>query len=169
MRLFFSGPRILGIRPGVILGPGDLTGGPGKVDGAFLYAITDPRGQVKIGVTKNPRRRLDELQVGSPYQLRFLQIWATPGEGYDVELEAHVLLERFKTRGEWFKVGAANALASVELAASRLSAPLLRVSLEQVDQILVVAASQATPKRGWLRTAALCLLVLGWLRRIFRA
>lgn len=166
MKLFLTGPRFLGVRPGLILGPGDFPGS-GKVEGAFLYAIGNQQGLVKVGVTTNPRQRLATLQTAYPFPLQLLGLWATPGDGYDIEERAHSLLDHYRMRGEWFRVGTTTALASIEHAASTLSRPLLKVSLEQSDQILVAATSQ-TPGRNWFRIIVATLAALSGLAWIFR-
>ncbi len=55
-------------------------------------------GFVKIGVTVDPRRRLRQLQVMSPYELRLLG--ALPG---DHERAMHMRFRKRQVRGEWFR------------------------------------------------------------------
>ncbi|WP_318201074.1 GIY-YIG nuclease family protein [Streptomyces sp. SCL15-4] len=52
---------------------------------------------VKIGIAKDPRRRLKELQTGQPMDL-FL-MWAVEG---DYEQALHDLFAAYRHRGEWF-------------------------------------------------------------------
>lgn len=156
MHFFFTGPRTLGIRPGVVLGAADFRSRrslESPIEGSFIYIIQARERLVKIGVTTDPRARIASLQTGSPYPLTFAAITATPGTGYDIEADAHLLLQRYQLEGEWFNVSPTVALAAVEAAARGLQQPLLRVSLDRVDKILAIAqnapqGSRARP--GWL-------------------
>lgn len=38
---------------------------------AYVYVISGEHGRQKIGVSDEPRRRLAELQTGSPFALKF--------------------------------------------------------------------------------------------------
>ncbi len=52
---------------------------------------------VKIGIAKDPMRRLRELQTGQPMELRLL--WSVAG-AYEHDL--HVHFAAYRVRGEWF-------------------------------------------------------------------
>jgi len=41
-------------------------------DGQNVYVIEHEHGYVKIGVSDNPRRRVDDLQTACPYELQVL-------------------------------------------------------------------------------------------------
>ena len=67
-----------------------------------LYVIqTDITGAIKIGISNNPKRRLRQLQTGSPYKLKLLTI--VTGRG-DLERSLHTSLKPYKKacKGEWF-------------------------------------------------------------------
>jgi hypothetical protein len=67
-----------------------------------LYVIqTDITGAIKIGISNNPKRRLRQLQTGSPYKLKLLTI--VTGRG-DLERSLHASLKPYKKacKGEWF-------------------------------------------------------------------
>jgi hypothetical protein len=53
-----------------------------------------------IGVAKDPKARLKELQVGCPDELRLLGV--VEGEE-DTEESIHALLAEHRIRGEWFR------------------------------------------------------------------
>lgn len=72
---------------------------------AFLYVIGSRLGPHKVGLSANPRRRLSQLQVGSPARLilkRCQPAASTNAEA--VEGYAHWLLRESFVRGEWFSV-----------------------------------------------------------------
>ena len=52
---------------------------------------------VKIGIAKDPMRRLKELQTGQPMELRLL--WSVAG---NYENDLHVHFAAYRVRGEWF-------------------------------------------------------------------
>ena len=67
-----------------------------------LYIIqSDITGAIKIGISKNPKNRLKQLQTGSPYKLKLLTI--VNGRG-DLERSLHKSLRTYKQscKGEWF-------------------------------------------------------------------
>jgi hypothetical protein len=57
-------------------------------------------GLIKIGMSSNPRERLNLLQTGCPVELRILG--TLPG-GQPLELELHQRFAAHRVRGEWFE------------------------------------------------------------------
>lgn len=55
----------------------------------------------KIGTTINPVRRLQQVQIHSPWELRVFML--IPGS-YSLEKAFHESLEEYRTRGEWFSM-----------------------------------------------------------------
>jgi len=73
-----------------------------KPDGADLYIVqSGVTGAIKIGRSKHPKKRLEQLQTGCPYPLRLILVLENQGH---IERDLHKRLERGKTRGgeEWF-------------------------------------------------------------------
>ena len=67
-----------------------------------LYVVqSDVSGAIKIGRSKNPEKRLKQLQTGSPYKLRLLASVRNKGL---LEKSLHESLRPFKQacKGEWF-------------------------------------------------------------------
>lgn len=87
-----------------------------KARETFVYFVQQgDGGPVKIGVAKDPRNRLADLQVGSPYPLRLLCVFRTI-VAYESEL--HRTLRDYRLSGEWFEphpliLGIAEVLHSV--------------------------------------------------------
>jgi hypothetical protein len=115
---------------------------------------------IKVGVTIDPFARLTDLQVGSPYPLRFLHILATPHEGFDIEDLAHERLEPFLVRGEWFRCHPRAALSALEGAAGTLGEPVLRVTQDQAALILQTIRSQPVGLRPRSRAGRWVLRIL---------
>ena len=97
--------------------------GPGCPDPAevttrrpeFVYLIgsLDSR-LVKIGMSDDVQRRLDQLQRMSPAVLRVL--WQTEG-GRELEAALHRKLWKYRQHGEWFDFGNRDAVSLVSRAA----------------------------------------------------
>jgi Meiotically Up-regulated Gene 113 (MUG113) protein len=153
MRFFFSGPRILGIRPGVIFGASDFRSSPRPtqrppgepITGSFLYVIRGDHNLVKIGVTTNPQARLASLRTGSAFPIDYSYIAVTPGTGFDIEAGSHEMLKSHRCSGEWFDIAPEMAVAAIAGAAHKLGQPILPVTAEVADQILAIAANGSGP------------------------
>lgn len=64
-------------------------------------------GHVKIGVSRDPLRRIAELQTGNPHPLLLLGLLAsgvTQAEARKVEAEAHTRHAVHRLEGEWFNL-----------------------------------------------------------------
>lgn len=72
----------------------------GLIGVGFVYFVRAPDA-VKIGWSMDPRRRFDELQVGSPVALKLAG--AIRGSEED-EKALHECFEHLRQRGEWFRV-----------------------------------------------------------------
>lgn len=69
---------------------------------SYVYFVEAKNlGLVKIGFSKDPSKRLKDLQTGSPDELEGL--FTFPGTKQK-EKELHRKLHRFRVRGEWFKL-----------------------------------------------------------------
>jgi hypothetical protein len=162
MRVFFSGPRILGIRPGISFGAEDLLGSRRRqtqrpacepMTGSFVYVVRGDHNLVKIGTTTNPRARLAQLRTSSAFPIDYSYIAVTPdNSGPLIEGAAHDLLDRHRLNGEWFDVAPEMAVAALSAAAHKLNRPLLQVSLDNADQILRITGYGQLPSAddGWL-------------------
>ena len=65
-----------------------------------LYIIqSDFTGMIKIGRSKDPQRRLKQLQTGNPNKLKLIASFK--GQGWKEKI-LHENLEKFRKEGEWF-------------------------------------------------------------------
>ena len=55
---------------------------------------------VKIGVSVDPCKRLEQMRTGNPYDL---YIWRVVRGGYELEKKLHDHLDRYRANGEWFE------------------------------------------------------------------
>ena len=65
-----------------------------------LYFIqSDVTGMIKIGRSKNPEKRLKQLQTGNPNKLKLIASFENSGWKEKI---IHERLERWSEHGEWF-------------------------------------------------------------------
>ena len=66
-----------------------------------LYFIQEgTRGNIKIGLSKNPKSRLNTLQIGNSKLLRL--IWYCTPQKRGAESKVHKLFKHCNVSGEWF-------------------------------------------------------------------
>jgi hypothetical protein len=65
-----------------------------------VYFILSEAGLIKIGLSDNPKKRLSQLQTGSPYHLRLIH--QMPGNE-ELEKFFHEYFKEDHVRGEWFR------------------------------------------------------------------
>jgi hypothetical protein len=70
---------------------------------SYLYIISDGQ-SFKIGISKEPEKRLRQLQTGSPNKIEIVELFCLPENIiYRVEKECHVRIQsKYCKRGEWF-------------------------------------------------------------------
>ena len=74
----------------------------------YVYFISSGKGKkapIKIGVSKNIDKRIDELQTGNPNKLHLLSAIECTSikRAYNLEGYLHHKLRRFRLVGEWFR------------------------------------------------------------------
>ena|ERR1700730_4941300 len=105
MRFWLSGPRFMGIRPGVSFSPSDLRAKPRRPTNknataklavaspvSYIYVIYGEHNMVEIGITTNPKARLAALKTSSAFPISYAFIGSVSGNAIDMEKEAHSLL-----------------------------------------------------------------------------
>jgi phage anti-repressor protein len=76
---------------------------PKKTICTYLYAIQQGDSQyIKIGIATDCKKRIQSLQSGNPFPLRFLGIWNIGSNAYTVEQSLHVLFHSSRFLNEWF-------------------------------------------------------------------
>jgi len=157
MRIWFGGPRVMGIRPGISLGKEDFVGSgigyagarktqrtPGnQMDGGFVYAIRGDHNLVKIGVSQNPNARLAAMRTASAFPLELCFVGACQTSGIEIEQEAHRLLEAHRTNGEWFDVSTEMATAAIFGAAAKLGQKIISCPPNMVNHVIALSTGQA--------------------------
>ncbi len=128
MRFFFSGPRIMGVRAGIVtdrIGGSNQSRKPAATQtGSYVYVIRGEHNLVKIGVTTSPPARLAQLKTGSAFPIEFSFLGFAEMGAYEIEQEAHRLLAKQRCNGEWFDVAPELAVAAIAGAAAKLGKPL---------------------------------------------
>ena len=75
----------------------------------YLYIIGNDQGFIKVGVSKNPERRVKQLQTGNEHKLTLLfteEFECERKHLLHIEKEVHKALRRMSTKcvGEWFEI-----------------------------------------------------------------
>lgn len=85
----------------------------------YLYVVSkdDGAGPCKVGITRDPAKRLKGLQTAAPYKLVFAELWDFEDPGYPrfAEDMAHAALKSFRMHGEWFQVEPSEAIARITI------------------------------------------------------
>lgn len=94
---------------------------------AFVYAIENPGGPVKIGWSTKPDERLVALRYAYGDQLEIVHTEAvdSAADALRVERECHDALRDQRLFGEWFDVTAEEARAAICDAVQTVSMPIL--------------------------------------------
>lgn len=89
----------------------------------FLYVISDnSQGPVKIGFSKDPNKRVKQLQTGSNVKLSvFYTLSINPKHRIILEKLIHTATSHHKKHGEWFSLTVEDAIAEINFAVIRYS------------------------------------------------
>ena len=76
---------------------------------AYIYIISDDNGYMKIGVSKNPEKRLKQLQTGHPTNLKLLyteEFYCKRNHLLKIEALIHKEIKNIahRVKGEWFEI-----------------------------------------------------------------
>ena len=129
MRFFVSGPRIFGVRPGVVFDPIQRSPTQNEPSGSFVYVIHGAHNLVKIGITTNPAARIAQIRTGSGFPIDFSYIGYVQAGAEIIEREAHAALARQRCAGEWFDTSPERAIAAVTRAAGGIGAEIAQCDL----------------------------------------
>jgi len=69
----------------------------------YVYVVEADNGLYKIGLSKEPRKRIDALGVKLPYELEIIILIETP-DRYELERELHEQFADKRKNGEWFEL-----------------------------------------------------------------
>jgi hypothetical protein len=167
-RLWLSGTRIFGIRPGISFALSELTRSrPSprwqlrQLSGAFIYIIQADNGLVKVGVSTNPSVRLAQLQRASAAHLSLAYVGALRCNGFAVEAAAHRTLADYRFEGEWFNCPPDMAVAAIAAAAYRLGEPIASGDPRLADEAIRIAAATNDMARPGLLASIVLAVVKG--------
>jgi hypothetical protein len=185
MRIWFSGPRIFGIRTGISFGPADFartataarpataarSASPARpnalpakplfdADHSFIYVITDNKNRCRIGLTEYPNATLQQVRAAARLPVSLAWIGAPKEEAVAIERDACAMLATYRSRGEWFNVTADAAVGAIAAAAQRRGHPMLGLTPEQAEQIRLTALAMAASGPGMKRWHKIALWTL---------
>lgn len=87
-----------------------------------VYVATDATGQHKIGVTKDPKKRVYQVSRDRGRPVQFVHVEPLAPNSEAVEITAQLLLLPKHAGGEWFTVSTEEALAAVASARASVDA-----------------------------------------------
>lgn len=95
---------------------------------------------VKIGVTKDLQRRINQLQTGCPFEIKYIIIlkMVSDKQAYKMEKVYHQSFKRERMMGEWFQPRVKNS----KLWLSLLQKAQLQVQTGDVDSSMYLYKSQ---------------------------
>lgn len=124
----------------------------------MIYAIQCGReGPIKIGVARDPQKRLADLQVGCPYELFLVAAGDLPDSA---EREFHRQLWDYSVRGEWFQPhenvwDAAREIGRIDFVGPeqpRLKKPKPKTGEDALAAIFAYAQKPSDPETFLLQT-----------------
>lgn len=66
-----------------------------------IYLIRSNDGRYKIGISKNPSKRIEQLQTGSPDILKLVDVYESSNSS-KIETALHAKYQYCRESGEWF-------------------------------------------------------------------
>lgn len=88
-----------------------------------IYAVGATGHPIKVGIAADVRKRVGQLQVGQPHQLRILVTREVPAQhARSIELRAHAILAAKRMRGEWFNAALGETRAAIDQAIQEFAA-----------------------------------------------
>jgi hypothetical protein len=133
MRLYAFGPRIMGLRTGISLGPEDFKARRRAVSApadcsasndSFIYVLRGDHGLFKVGISSNPVARLATLRTASPFPLKMVNVVMTQGPAERLEAATHNALANARCNGEWFDCPLSHIVAAINGCAYDLGRPI---------------------------------------------
>jgi hypothetical protein len=133
MRLYAFGPRIMGLRTGISLGPEDFRARRRAVSApadrsasndSFIYVLRGDHGLLKVGISTNPVARLATLRTASPFPLEMVYVAVTQGPAERLERATHDALRERRCSGEWFDCPLSHVVAAINGCAYDIGQPI---------------------------------------------
>jgi hypothetical protein len=83
---------------------------------ATLYIMESGTGDLKIGISKNPKARLRAMRSHNASEVEIVHVQELGDDAWKVEGHAHRLLKPHHIKGEWFSTSVERALAAISSA-----------------------------------------------------
>jgi hypothetical protein len=107
----------------------------------YIITVAGTLTLVKIGISKDPYKRLKELQTGNPFELAlFAFAWVgSYTAARTLELAVHVALAPFRLVGEWFGITPEDAERTIFQKAADLGISITWVTVAARTALLMAA------------------------------
>lgn len=117
----------------------------------YVYIMSYPNSQkYKIGHSLNPTTRAADIGGTLAPETPSLEAYFWCSERReDVERQAHNILKKFRSNGEWFSVALDDAIKAIELAATNTSVEIKQVFIN--EKIVVGSFDTKEKRQAWLK------------------
>jgi len=79
----------------------------------IVYVLQCPHGEIKVGGTTNLKKRLETIGTCNPEKLRVIRKIQSQTT-FETEKKIHILLDKFRIKGEWYKAEALEMFDKIE-------------------------------------------------------
>lgn len=79
----------------------------------YVYAARAGSGDIKVGISQHPEKRIKQLSISSPSPLQLVYVRRADKPGYASETEAHRALVEYHIHSEWFTADALPVLRTL--------------------------------------------------------
>ena len=115
-----------------------------KPGAGFVYAMGGDKGDIKIGISIDPARRLQGVRAEYPGDFKVIATWFHSWP-FGVEQEAHKILKEHRTIGEWFSVSKYDAFDAVVRAMRKIDESPAAFPIEQQLEQIKTEVSEPLP------------------------
>jgi hypothetical protein len=127
---------------------------------SYVYAISDEKSKIKIGVSGHPPSRVKQLQFECRNKLTLLHsLKCQENEAYRIERTAHRLIENKKVSGEWFEVSADEAINAIKDAAETVRKQVQQDAIASEEEYQSSNIYEINPNSSDYKTAKIVVML----------
>jgi hypothetical protein len=82
-----------------------------------VYLIRGNDGRYKIGIAKDPKQRIRQLQTGNPDSMKLIEIYQSEN-AFKIETALHNRFSHVRQSGEWFDLSVTEEVKFIEMCRS---------------------------------------------------
>jgi hypothetical protein len=102
-----------------------------------IYILKNENDLIKIGITKNKKRRICNLETGSGYKIvnKYFSAVLTRNEAKKIEQELHLIFSDYRKLGEWFKLDFEKTIVALQQACDNYVLPPREVETNPLPEL----------------------------------